>query len=334
MKRRPTVRDVANAAGVSQATVSYVLNDTPGQTISQPTKDRIFRAVKKLGYVPSRSARILRLGRSDMVLVLLPDAVLSESYAHLIDQISDVLEQRGYSTIFRRKRTGVPVATMVSTVDPATVVPLVSLSESEIRSIKALRIPLMEVGPSLPAGDTYADFLGYPAQLQVEHLVERGHQQIGYLSSSDPRLAEFARPRISRLRAACEDRGLPAPVVIEDELSLDAARAAVTAWQESGVTAVATFTDEYAFAVLAALRSLGLTAPADLAVIGAGNTPASQFASPPLTTVETQPEEMIERLSAVILSTLGVEGADRSDNGDEQPELRTNLIHVVAREST
>ena len=67
MGERATVRDVAAAAGVSQATVSYVLNDTPGQKISEPTRRRVLDAVARLGYTPSRerperSARAARDG--------------------------------------------------------------------------------------------------------------------------------------------------------------------------------------------------------------------------------------------------------------------------------
>ena len=69
---RVTGRDVAERAGVSRATVSYVLNDTPRQTISAGTRDRVREAATQLGYSPSAAARTLRTGRSDVVLCLLP----------------------------------------------------------------------------------------------------------------------------------------------------------------------------------------------------------------------------------------------------------------------
>jgi DNA-binding LacI/PurR family transcriptional regulator len=71
--RRVTSADVARVAGVSRATVSYVLNDTPHQTISAATRTRVFEAASSLGYAPSAAARALRTGRSDVVLCLLPD---------------------------------------------------------------------------------------------------------------------------------------------------------------------------------------------------------------------------------------------------------------------
>src|SRR4051794_33842882 len=71
--RRVTSADVARLAGVSRATVSYVHNDTPQQTISGPTRARVLDAAARLGYAPSAAARTLRTGRSDIVLCLLPD---------------------------------------------------------------------------------------------------------------------------------------------------------------------------------------------------------------------------------------------------------------------
>src|SRR5690554_5547715 len=70
---RPRLRDVAAAAGVSTATVSYVLNGTPGQSIRPQTQERVRRAADALGYVPHRVARTLREGRSRIVLLNVGD---------------------------------------------------------------------------------------------------------------------------------------------------------------------------------------------------------------------------------------------------------------------
>lgn len=72
---KPTIRDVAEAAGVSLTTVSYVLSGRPGGNtrISQPTQDRVHAAARELGYVPNRAARGMRRGRTDVVAVAITD---------------------------------------------------------------------------------------------------------------------------------------------------------------------------------------------------------------------------------------------------------------------
>nr|NLD40686.1 LacI family transcriptional regulator [Actinomycetales bacterium] len=327
MARRPTVRDVAKMAGVSQATVSYVLNSTPGQTISQPTKDRIRAAVAKLGYVPSRSARTLRLGRSDLVLLILPDAVISEVYAHLIDRIGTVLEGHGYSVIFRRKRQDLSVANLVASVDPVVVVPLARVTQEEMDPIRMLQIPMLSVQSDGQDVNLYDDFQGATVRVQVEHLVERGHRHLGFASTTDRRLDEFAAPRTAELRRICAERGLPEPVVVELELTPESAADAVAIWREAGVTAVAALDDTHALAVLSGLRAHGLGAPADMAVIGADNATVGQFANPPLTTVDNRAEATIELVIASILAML-----DLGEAPATAPEPSSS--RVVVREST
>jgi DNA-binding LacI/PurR family transcriptional regulator len=79
--RRPaTSNDVARLAGVSQATVSYVLNDTPGKRITAQTRARVLDAAARLGYVPSASAQSLRSGQSNLVLIPIPDIPVGQAF--------------------------------------------------------------------------------------------------------------------------------------------------------------------------------------------------------------------------------------------------------------
>ena len=84
MARAVTATDVAREAGVSQATVSYVINDDPNQKISSETRGRVLAAVARLGYTPSAAARALRKGSSDLVLLALPDVPMCPAVADFI----------------------------------------------------------------------------------------------------------------------------------------------------------------------------------------------------------------------------------------------------------
>src|SRR3954454_24687443 len=79
--RRPTAADVARRAGVSRATVSYVLNDTPHQAIPSQTRERVRAAAADLGYSPSAAARTLITGRSEVALLLPPDRPIGPASA-------------------------------------------------------------------------------------------------------------------------------------------------------------------------------------------------------------------------------------------------------------
>jgi len=97
---KPTIRDVAESAGVSLTTVSYVLSGRPGGNtrISQPTQDRVHAAAQELGYVPNRAARGMRRGRTDVVAVAITDLDDSGDRA-LAAAAARILPRHGYQPV-------------------------------------------------------------------------------------------------------------------------------------------------------------------------------------------------------------------------------------------
>ena len=97
---KPTIRDVAETAGVSLTTVSYVLSGRSGGTtrVSQPTQDRVHAAVRELGYVANQAARGMRRGRTDLVAVALADLDQPRDRA-LATALSRILPQHGYQAV-------------------------------------------------------------------------------------------------------------------------------------------------------------------------------------------------------------------------------------------
>src|SRR6185312_15803984 len=122
MSGRVTSADVAKMAGVSRATVSYVLNDTPHQTISAGTRGRVLSAAAALGYAPSAAARTLRTGRSDIVLCLLPDWPIGDEVGALLSHLSSAFARRGLTFVVHPASRGDrPIAELWKAVTPAAV---------------------------------------------------------------------------------------------------------------------------------------------------------------------------------------------------------------------
>jgi DNA-binding LacI/PurR family transcriptional regulator len=326
---RVTATDVARAAGVSQATVSYVLNGTPNQTIPPETQQRVHDAVQALGYTPNAAARALRRGRSDSVLLVLPDWPLSTTVADLIDRLSDSLEQKGLHVLVRRLRPGQHLSTVLLEVAPAAVVALAPIDDATVASAGAAGIPVVQ-GLTNPTGAPASALVApqhLTGALQVQHLAARGHRAIGYAVPDDLRLQPFFDLRLEGARRGCLDLGLPAPVVLLMALDTDAAASAVRRWRQDDppVTAVCAFNDDYAFAILAGLRALGLQAPDDLAVIGVDNVPLAAFACPPLTTVDQNIPLTAGHLAAVVTAEIA--------GTTPPPAPRSDVFSVVVRDS-
>ncbi|HWU48134.1 MAG TPA: LacI family DNA-binding transcriptional regulator, partial [Humibacter sp.] len=87
-ERRVTAADIAREVGVSRATVGFVLNSTPGQTISEATRDKVIDAAQRLGYRPHLAAKALASGRSRIILLVLPDWPMEYSMRRVVEEAS------------------------------------------------------------------------------------------------------------------------------------------------------------------------------------------------------------------------------------------------------
>lgn len=328
-QRRATARDVAQLVGVSQSTVSYVLNNTPNQTIPEATRQRIQEAVAELGYRPSSVARALRTGASQTILVVMPDAPLGASMAELIEVLSDALDPFGYTVVYRRHHPELQLPRLWQELMPGAIVNFNAFSAQDEAEVRAAGIPLIPVrlDQPEPGGISVPQFdIG---RLQVQHCVDRGHKVIGYGAPPGSNVSGFYTRRLMGAQATCRELGLPVPQPITVPASAALAAEAVDAWLGSPdpVTAVCAYNDGVAFAVLAGMRLRGLTAPRDLAVIGVDNTPMSQFAAPPLTSVDVHSAEVSRNVAAELITRL-----IPARSGDV--EYREPSLTLVPRETT
>ncbi|MFJ9563126.1 LacI family DNA-binding transcriptional regulator [Streptomyces fuscichromogenes] len=324
---RVTATDVAREAGVSQTTVSYVLNDAPNQKISESTRRKVLDAVAKLGYQPSAAARALRLGRSELVLMLLPDVPVGDSLATLVELLGDELERHRLSLITRRTQHA-PVSSLWRELMPAAVLTSLGVSTEDMAGMRAAGIPVVSVEI-----DAATHPLGLPihqtliGRMQVERLAATGHTRIGYAAPRQPRLRDFFEPRLAGVRAACAELGLAVPAVLDVPLDAAAAAAAADQWHSAvpAVTGVCAYNDETAFALLAGMRRVGLSAPGDLAVIGVDNDKLAPFAVPPLTTIDNNLDILAGRVARLIVGSI----AD-----DTVPAVPQSVpVSLVVRES-
>ena len=328
--RRVTSADVAREAGLSRATVSYVLNDTPHQKIPEETRQRVRTAAARLGYAPSAAARALRSGRSELVLCLLPDWPMGPEVGGLLENLSTSLAEHGLTFVVHpRAGESRPIAELWKAMTPAAVLAFQELAEEDAAAVRAAGAAQVVV--LLGRSRQGRRELEVPQQrigrLQVEHLAATGHRQLGYAYPDDARLRVFAEARLDGVRAACADLGLDEPVVHTVALDAEAAAGAVDKWRcaERPSTAVCAYNDEVALAVLAGMRHRALAAPADLAVIGVDDIPAARLAAPPLTTVVTDGPAVARHLAETIVAVLA---------GTPEPvRSGSDIMDVIRRES-
>jgi DNA-binding LacI/PurR family transcriptional regulator len=318
--RRPSSRitsnDVAREAGVSQSTVSFVLNGTPGQTIPEETRRRVLDAVKKLDYRPRASARSLAAGRSDVVLLALPGLPISANLSSFIELLAAALAEHGLSLVTHlAEGHGRPLPDLCAAVDASAVISLIPFDEETTEALHRAGAQVV-----LGTGSQARTELQEIGRLQARHLINLGRSRLGYALPGEHSTQFRVQERLRGVVAACAERGLPEPVALEVAMDGAEAALAVDQWTEASVTAVSAYNDETAMAVLAGMHRRGLRAPGDIAVIGVGDIAAARVSIPPLTTIGFDYGETGRELAQTILESLAGREAALQD-GLARPRL-------------
>jgi len=288
VERRATMKDVARASGVSPATVSFVLNETPGQTIPAETRDRVRAAATALGYQPHGLARALREGRSRVALLDIGQLRGGRALEGFIRGLNDELQKHGYGLlVYPGLSTDPGHAELVRNLRP--------LAEIDLAELYADRSDVDDGG--------WIDGLAAHTMTQLAHLVERGHTSIAFAVPGEDADALVGL----RLRFAVEaGRKLgvkPVTAVVVPEPPDDARRAVAQLRVENpAITAIASFDDEIALRVLGSMSDLALSPPADLAVIGFDDSRVGAIHRPPLTTVRVDGGSFGRRAARRILA--------------------------------
>ncbi|MCX4098495.1 LacI family DNA-binding transcriptional regulator [Nocardia sp. alder85J] len=320
---RPTKADVARLAKVSTATVSYVLNDAKGVSISAQTRETVQRAARQLGYRPNLAARNLARGGSGVVLYIVPRVALGELVIEVGSGMTTALARHGVmSLVVFETEDDRQVGEALSSFDPVAVTSVFPLSGGALAAVEAAGVPRFHLGSSELQSVGQLHLL--TGEMRVDHLVERGHRQLAFAYTESPKWRPLGDYWLTGLEAAARARDLP-DLRVATVRPHDAA-ATVTGWVEAGVTAVCAQNDETAFVVQHGIREAGLRCPEDLAVMGVDAIPLGEVAAPPLTTVAFDADVIVEIAIAVLLRSLGYQVPD--------PPPDTGLARVIARRST
>lgn len=319
---RVTSTDVARASGVSRATVSYVLNNDPRQTIPPQTRERVLQAAKQLGYQPFAPARVLRAGYSRLVLVILPFEQVDPKLAGILRDLEAGLAERGFSLILH---VGVLNAAPIhpsANLTPAVIAVFAGQAEGELANfLKDFNAPIVWLVNS-----------GYgreEGRLQVEYLFQRGWRHIVFVAPERADIQGLAQHRLDGVVERCAELGLTPPPVQLMPLERERAGVAIRELlvQAAPPFGLCCFNDEVAFAAIAGLTDVGIAIPQMVAVIGCDDIPLAQLSTPALTTVAANQKDREPLLTA------WVAGIIAASQGEEVPEYPPGSISVVVRQS-
>lgn len=341
--KRPSQVDVARLAGVSRATVSYVVNNqTDGRIpISEETRQRVEEAITNLGYVPDASARALRSGSSKTIGLIIPD-IHNPHFWQVADGVEQEADAAGYhillSSIPPENKFAEDIFKSLSNrrIDGLVMIPsFIYQSEKAQKTLAHLlerRFPI--VGMMAERGDMFrnidrviSDYRDVTTDVMT-HLLSLGHQRIGLIYGIA--VPNLGTDRLFAYQESLRVAGLPVDpgLVVECGPTIEDSYQATLQLLKlpSRPTALLAINDLLAVGALRAIKDLGLDVPRDISLFGYDDMPMSQYLVPRLSTASKDGEKMGREAIRLLLARLQDPGRP-----PQQVKLPARLI---LREST
>jgi LacI family transcriptional regulator len=334
--KRPTQVDVARMAGVSRATVSYVLNDQVDQRIpiSPDTRQRVLEAIAELGYKVDARAQAFRSGDTKTIGVLLP-IYENPFFWQILSGISSEAESNGYSLLLAHNPL-TPELEIQSVRELAEqrvdgLVLLIGfkvLPDQVINQLRKSSRPVVEITSTASEFDCVHQGYGAGTQALMFHLIELGHRRIGFVYGVT--IPSQGLDRLDAYHQALEAAGLTYDETLVCQcgpLLEDGYQAALHLLsQPDRPTALLAINDFLAMAAIRAAVDLGFHIPGDVSVASFDNIPFTSFTVPRLTTVSGNPEQNGRDAVRLLLK--------RINEPDRPREFVTGDWNLVIREST
>ncbi len=300
-KRRPTIKDVAQRAGVSFKTVSRVINGQRG--VSEDVEARVRAAIAELGYVVNYSARSLAQGGSAVMGIIIP-RITDPRSLDLIYHVGEVAERAGLTIAILSRPSLDPVSSVGQFIGHGMLGSLMVMGPRSVSTylpvIRALNIPTVVVESLMDdAAEGLVPCVASDnlrgARRGVEYLLGLGHRRIAYIAGGDSYQ--------NRMRQQGYVEALASAGLAVDEQLIRVGR---WTWQggheqvlalmdqETPPTAVFCANDTMALGAMCALREYGYHVPGDVSVLGFDDIPAAEGSRPALTTVRQPTSEMVE----------------------------------------
>jgi LacI family transcriptional regulator, galactose operon repressor len=309
-KSRITLLDVAADADVSRSTVSLVIRNVP--SISETTRKRVLRSIKKLGYVYHRGAASLRRQHSHAIGLIVSD-ITNPFFAEIIVAIEERLAEAGFVTLLgntseKQSKEERLLRTMQEFPADGILICPTLVGEPLKRTPNLGEVfPVVAIARQVPGLDYVGNDNAQGASLAIEHLFRIGHRRIAFLGA-DPNLAVVVDDRLKGYQQAFSQLQLKFDplLVLSTDLNrrggFDGVQKLMKA--KNPPSAVLCFNDVVALGAMEGLQRLGLKPGVDIGIVGFNNIPDAAQCVPGLTTIDNSPRQLGESAAELLLKRI------------------------------
>ena len=295
---RSTLKDVAELAGVSAATVSYVLSGK--RTISEETKARVLEAIEQLDYVPDLTARGLSMRDSKLIGVVVPQTEPGERlmfqnsfYSEVLGSIEYYARQKGYHILISATDANESYLTLAKQRNLDGIIVIGMYPDEFYHEMKKTQIPIVLIDSY--CNDHYYHNIriddAYGSYLAARHLLEKGHRDIAFFAGQMKENGVMKKRLLGYQQALDEFHvEFKDEYVFEGQIDYQSGVELAGKLTEiaPGVTAIVAAADILAIGAVKGLYEAGKTVPEDYSVVGFDDLEISQYLTPGLTTVKQQ----------------------------------------------
>jgi LacI family transcriptional regulator len=334
--KRPTQVDVARLAGVSRATVSYILNNQTGGRvpISEETRQRVLGAIAELNYVPDASAQALRSGSTKTIGLIIPDIHNPHFW-----EVADGVEQAASAAGYRILLSSIPPETKYAEasfkdlsqrrIDGLIMVPSFIYQSAEAQNTLAnlleRRVPVVGImaehsGAGYNMDRVISDYRSATIEV-MRHLLSLQHRRIGFIYGIA--VPELGNDRLFAYQESLQAAGLP----IDPDLVVQCGSTIEDSYQAARQllelparpTAVLAINDFLAIGALRAIRDVSLSVPQDVSLFGYDDIPLAKYLTPRLSTASKDGANMGREAFRLLLARL------------QDPDLPRQEVRLPAR---
>jgi len=324
--RMPTIKDVAELAGVATSTVSRALSKP--DRVNRHTRERIEEAAAQLNYVPSSQARGLSSGRTNTVAVLVPD-ITNPFYFDIIRGTQHQLKAAGLTQLLvdteESSEMELEALHKMRRSADGFILAASRLTDAQLAEVSGSQ-PLVTINRASANAPTVV--IDTPSAMiqALEHLVSLGHQRVCYVSGPPTSWSNSRRWKIFEEDSA--QRGLETHRVGPFTPKTTSGAAAADAAVRTGATACIVFNDLLAIGMLQRLRERGIRVPEDMSIVGCDDIFGADFCNPPLTTISSPIEQAGRVAVSMLLSQFN------PLHGGTTRRLAVMPTHLTVRGST
>ena len=336
-RKRVTSQDVAELAGVSRTTVSFVLNNVPGMKISQETRQRVLEAARQLNYYPASAARSLASGRTNFIGLVLcqsPTSIFADAFLpEVIRGLGEVAQECGFRILLESVEDVTRPDAYISLVREKYIDGLIvsgpRSDDAQLPQLAKEGFPIVLLGQLNEVNFNFVDVDNVgAARMATEHLIALGHQRIGLITNAPPQYTA-SRDRQRGYRLALEAHGIAYDqnLVRYGNFREESGYEAMTQLLELTERPTAMFVacDLVAFGAMEAIKEHGLAIPEDIALVGFDDVRLAPYVDPPLTTVRLPAYEQGQRAGDLLIRLI---------RGEKSMETQILLeTELVVRES-